>query len=280
MQTVEMSAGEEWRPRPPSWLFIQVSSGVGYSLERPVNVELPTGAVLVLSPAAEVNIRASLLGSLNLLLFRVTPELLTGLLAFGEQLFLEKAAVQLEYASRVLAPNHPAALKLEELAATPERTDFVFRLALLEVFALTFAELLKEHTAAQNKTPLDAKERLEQLLGQILVSDWLNLSFNELVQKMNCTPRHLSRVFREIAGMSFREKQSKIRLARASELLRTTESKVVDVALESGFQSLSLFNLMFRKRFGLSPGRWRKQRQQCSRRLASPPRERELLLAS
>ena len=44
---------------------------------------------------------------------------------------------------------------------------------------------------------------------------------------------------------------------RARELLATTKSKVVDVALESGYQSLSLFNFMFNRRFGMSPGRWR-----------------------
>ena len=57
--------------------------------------------------------------------------------------------------------------------------------------------------------------------------------------------------------MSFREKQAQVRLARAQELLATTESKVVEVALESGYQSLSLFNLMFKRRFGMTPARWR-----------------------
>jgi len=87
----------------------------------------------------------------------------------------------------------------------------------------------------------------------------------------------LSRIFREIAGMSFRERQAKIRLARASELLVTTESKVVNVALDSGFQSLSLFNLMFRRRFGLSPSRWRRERHNHGRRISSP---RKLLLVN
>ena len=33
----------------------------------------------------------------------------------------------------------------------------------------------------------------------------------------------------------------------------------MDVALESGYQSTSLFNLIFKQRFGVSPGRWRDQ---------------------
>ena len=57
--------------------------------------------------------------------------------------------------------------------------------------------------------------------------------------------------------MSFREKQVELRLTRARELLATTDSKVVDVAMESGYQSTSLFNLIFKQRFGLSPAKWR-----------------------
>ena len=42
--------------------------------------------------------------------------------------------------------------------------------------------------------------------------------------------------------------------------MATTQSKVVEVALESGYQSLSLFNLMFKRRFGLTPAKWRDQK--------------------
>jgi AraC-like DNA-binding protein len=59
--------------------------------------------------------------------------------------------------------------------------------------------------------------------------------------------------------MSFRDKRAELRLARARELLATSNSKVVEVALESGYKSLSLFNLMFARRFGTSPGKWRQQ---------------------
>ena len=41
------------------------------------------------------------------------------------------------------------------------------------------------------------------------------------------------------------------------ELLAATDAKVVDVAMESGYQSTSLFNLKFKQRFGVSPAKWR-----------------------
>jgi transcriptional regulator GlxA family with amidase domain len=59
--------------------------------------------------------------------------------------------------------------------------------------------------------------------------------------------------------MSFCDKRAEIRLGRARELLATSKSKVVEVAFESGYKSLSLFNQMFTRRFGVSPGKWRQK---------------------
>ena len=87
------------------------------------------------------------------------------------------------------------------------------------------------------------------------------MSFDELARSTHCTPRHLSRIFRELIGMSFRDKRAELRLTRARDLLATSKSKVVEVALESGYKSLSLFNLMFTRHFGTSPGRWRQKHQ-------------------
>jgi AraC-like DNA-binding protein len=92
------------------------------------------------------------------------------------------------------------------------------------------------------------------------------------VQEMCCTPRHFSRTFHEVVGTSFRDKQAEVRLRRAKELLATTQSKVLEVALESGYQSLSLFNLMFKKHTGVTPGQWRAQTRtrKSDRKTVSP----------
>jgi AraC-like DNA-binding protein len=259
MQETILAPGQEWCPQLPGWLMVHVRSGVGYCLEKQLNTDLPTGAAVLVSQEVDVNLYASQLGGMNLLYFRVAPELLTGVITVGEQSFFEDAAARRELSHQVLPPAHPVAVKFKELCADRQRRDFAFRLQMLDLFAQLFGELMTAGTGADTPAPRDARERLRQFLDQSLASDWLNLSFTQLVREINCTPRHLSRLFRELTGMSFREQQAKIRLSRASELLVSTESKVVDVALDSGFQSLNLFNLMFRRRFGLSPGRWRKE---------------------
>jgi AraC-like DNA-binding protein len=127
------------------------------------------------------------------------------------------------------------------------------------LFVQAFGEELANNRAASPQIVVDAKSRLINLLNETSPAELLDLTFADLMQETRCTARHLSRIFHQVVGMTFREKQAQVRLLRAQELLATTESKVVEVALESGYQSLSLFNLMFKRRFGLTPAKWRDQ---------------------
>jgi hypothetical protein len=49
-----------------------------------------------------------------------------------------------------------------------------------------------------------------------------------------------------------------IRLLKAVSLLRNPREKVINVAEQCGFNHLGLFNTCFKKRYGTSPGQWRK----------------------
>jgi AraC family L-rhamnose operon transcriptional activator RhaR len=111
---------------------------------------------------------------------------------------------------------------------------------------------------------------LESFLSERTSADLLQVNLPELARLTGCTPRHMNRIFTELVGMSFRQKHTELRLTRACELLADTEAKVVDVALESGYQSLSLFNLMFARRFGMSPGQWRKNQREGKTAPRSP----------
>lgn len=51
-----------------------------------------------------------------------------------------------------------------------------------------------------------------------------------------------------------------IQLQKAGELLYSTEKSILDIAMESGFQSLSGFNRAFSSFYGISPGKWRSEK--------------------
>jgi AraC-like DNA-binding protein len=254
-----VTAGGEWRLKLPGWALVQVAAGSGYWLGPQMNQELETGTVLLVSAQVRGIIRASSLGGLRLQVFPVEPARLTGLITMSEQRFLEGAAVQGEFSQRIFSPGSPIATKMKELCAGGSRSGSLLRLQLLQLFIEVFDDGMQQHPP-EPAVSLDAKQRLQNFLRQTPTSELLYMSYAELAQMARCTPRHLNRIFQEVVGMSFRDKRTELRLARACELLATTESKVVDVALESGYESLSLFNLMFARRFGTSPGRWRQTR--------------------
>lgn len=254
---VSVPPGGEWVPRSPGWLLAQITRGTGYCLQPQSSQELETGAVILATGRAPGSVRASQLGGLWLSSFSVNPARLTGLITLGEQDFLAQAASRPELSLRILPPHDPVAVKMGELCAAGNSRGLLSRLNLLQLFVEAFGYELQQ--AASEWDTTDAKERLRVLLGQTPSAELLEMNFDELARSTHCTPRHLSRIFHNLVGMSFRDKRAELRLTRARDLLANSKSKVVEVALESGYKSLSLFNLMFTRRFGISPGRWRQR---------------------
>jgi AraC-like DNA-binding protein len=252
-----VSAGREWLPKNSDWSLVQVEEGMGYWLHSQSSVDLETGAILLVCGDGQGRIRASQLSSMALYSFSVTPSRLTGLITLGEQNFLKQAASQTELAFQIFPPSHAIASKMRELYAGQNPNSLLFRLTLLQLFVEIFAKKLDQATPAPESG--DARERLRAFLATASPDLLAETSFEELARITRCTPRHLSRIFFELMGMSFSDKRAEIRLARARELLATSKSKVVEVAFESGYKSLSLFNQMFTRRFGVSPGKWRQK---------------------
>jgi len=253
-----LQPGNELRLKFSGWYLLRVTSGVAYWLHPRSNQELFTGSVLMCSDRAIGVIRASQVGRVLIHCFRLQPERLSGLVSLGEQQFLQAAAKDDNYSVRVFDQATLISQQFKQVCERSEGSCFSVRLQLLQLFVEAFGNDLHTHKASVEPV-LDATTRLTRLLDETPPTDLLELSFGDLVREMRCTPRHLSRVFQQVVGMSFRQKQAQVRLLRAQELLATTESKVVEVALESGFRSPCLFNVMFKRRFGVTPAQWRVQ---------------------
>jgi AraC-like DNA-binding protein len=249
--------GKEWFPGPSDWSLIQVEGGVGYWLHARASVDLEPGTVILVSAGARGHIRASQLNCMSVHSFSVMPSRLTGLITLDEQDFLKNAAAQAGLAVQLFLPSSPIAGRMQELRADRNANGLLFRLSLLQLFIEIFEDKLRQDTPVPDSG--DARERLRAFLATAPLDVLAEMSFDELARVTRCTPRHLSRIFFEQMRMSFSDKRAEIRLARACELLATSQSKVVEVALESGYRSLSLFNQMFTRRFGVSPGKWRQR---------------------
>ncbi len=81
----------------------------------------------------------------------------------------------------------------------------------------------------------------------------------DLCEKLGYSRMQLYRLFKKYLDKTPHEYLSDYRLRYARNLLHTTDMKILDVAMASGYSTLSQFQLSFKKRFGLSPGQYRKK---------------------
>jgi len=78
-------------------------------------------------------------------------------------------------------------------------------------------------------------------------------------------PKYAMNVFKRSTGMSLGEYVSLLRVSYAQALLMDDDASILRVAMESGFGSVSAFNKCFRKKAGMTPSEFKRERR------AAPP---------
>lgn len=87
-----------------------------------------------------------------------------------------------------------------------------------------------------------------------------------LADVCHLSPVQFRRHFKELMRQTPSSYIRMIQLQKACELLYSTEKNILDIALESGFQSLSSFNRTFGSLYGKSPGHWRNEKRSIQKR--------------
>lgn len=87
-----------------------------------------------------------------------------------------------------------------------------------------------------------------------------NITLAGLAELVNLSETGLSRLFRNITGMSCIDYVIEYRLAKAKGFLRTTDKPIIEVAYDTGFNNISYFNRTFKKHCGQTPSEFRKMK--------------------
>jgi AraC-like DNA-binding protein len=85
-------------------------------------------------------------------------------------------------------------------------------------------------------------------------------SIAEVAEQVGLRPNYAMTLFKDAFGVTILDHLIHYRVAHAQQLLITTDRKVLDIALDSGFSSLSRFNVAFKRVCGLTPRAYRAQR--------------------
>jgi len=247
----------EWKPEAHGWTVVRVAEGAGYCLQGAGARELNPGDTVISGPSAGIILRASQLGIMKLEFFLVLPQYLNGLLTVTEWRQLEDAAKHAAPHVLHFQANDPAAQKFTRIAGQRQRDCLSSRSAMLQLWASSISGLLPAHDPMGGGVHL--RDRFREFIGKMSESELATRSLSELAGQLHCSERHFSRLFREEFNVSLRSRQTELRLQRARQLLAATNAKIINVAYESGYRHLGLFNQMFKRRFGLTPSAWRQK---------------------
>lgn len=144
-------------------------------------------------------------------------------------------------------------------AGTPEEPGISGAGRLIELVGIALSiqgspEAERRPAGARNRS---RRAHLVRALEELEGAPLDGLSLRVLAERLDVSERQVSRLLRDELGRSFPDYIAALRIERAKKLLATTSESVTDVALETGWQSISHFNAVFRRRVGVTPSHYR-----------------------
>lgn len=138
---------------------------------------------------------------------------------------------------------------LEMLTGRPKRENFAAWL--IQVACRMNEEMNRERDKTARKVILDAKQ---YILDHYTDPD---LSVEMICRELHISPAYFSTMFKKETGQTYVAYLTEVRLNRAVELLNETDDKTYVIAKKVGYQEQNYFSYVFKKKFGVSPTRYR-----------------------
>ena len=131
---------------------------------------------------------------------------------------------------------------------------------LLSVIMVRIIRLLRSSGTTDVQTvhsPKVGDKRINDAIDLFLGEENAPCSIQEIANRCNISESHFRRLFKEQVGMSPKHFQMKLQIKTAMAMLKDKDKKIVDIAEECGYESLSSFARYFKEETGLSPMQWR-----------------------
>jgi AraC-like DNA-binding protein len=166
-------------------------------------------------------------------------------------------------AAKIYPAGSPLAVECQRLLGViPPQFNLDHRGQLIRIAATILSAEFKDGHS-QRSGYIRTEDHMAQVFEKLSSSELIDLSVGELASRFSCSRRHLNRLFHQHFGVSVSALRMEMRLLKAISLLRDANAKIINVAEQCGFNHLGLFNTCFKRRFGASPGQWRKSTVQA-----------------
>lgn len=131
---------------------------------------------------------------------------------------------------------------------------------MMKLFCFRIVDMIEE-----NKTSLAALknskviEEVKQYLDQHYHDP--NLSLEIVSDQVGLTSGYIGKMFKSMVGTSFNDHVTHIRMEQAKTLLAGTSDTVALIGEQVGIYNVSYFSTLFKKKYGVTPSRYREQNQ-------------------
>lgn len=143
-----------------------------------------------------------------------------------------------------------------ENAKVYTKSEYKDQLTLLGAFALQLSDLANNELSKPKPGSGGIVEVTKEYIHQKLVE---KISLDELANNAKVTNSYLCKQFKKSTGLTVVEYINRHRIELAKELLTKRNTRVIEIAYETGFQSLSQFNRSFLRYTGQSPTEFKAQ---------------------
>jgi AraC-like DNA-binding protein len=257
LRLIRIKASEQWVREGEGVCFVFARAGAAQYQKGATKQPLSPGDVLAVNGDAAARICAGKGAEFAFWAFSLRLDHLFPLFA-GTEISLLRTILDGFKGSKFYPSSSSLAGECHKLVAEiPPHFNLDHRGQLLRLATVILNEEFKT-AHGQRVGFVRAEEHMVQVFEKLSAEEMLNLSVSELAGRFGCSRRHLNRLFHHYFGFSVAALRMEMRLMKAVSLLRDCDAKVINVAEQCGFNHLGLFNTCFRKRFGTSPGQWRK----------------------
>ena len=121
-----------------------------------------------------------------------------------------------------------------------------------------------KHSGLKEEDALVFHNQLQQLMKTEKPYLEPKLSLNDLAEYLDLTPNHLSQIINQYEGKNFYDYINEFRVEEFKKRALTPENKnysILAIALDSGFNSKSSFNQVFKKMVGKTPSQYLKTKK-------------------
>ena len=143
--------------------------------------------------------------------------------------------------------------------------DIPFQEVRMYILLLSFFEkvgcycLKYQQEESENATPQEFKsaKKMAEACLFIVHNCTTPLTLDQAANHMGMSKSHFAHLFKDFTGMTFMDFLIQERIRRATALFQNPSTRIIDIAFDSGFTSISSFNRAFKKYTGLTPSQYR-----------------------